>query len=158
MGTYGTMMVSKEYDIYLYKEYDRNRPQDNWAGRSTSITVEKGSNALATSPSLAGPSQAQSLGAMAAGHGEQPSRGYREELEHFAYCVRHGNQSDFHGDTEHQPRCPGPVAMADAVIALTSNLAMRTKQRIEFKPSWFDPESPDVPEADYTGRLARRRA
>jgi predicted dehydrogenase len=156
MGTYGTMMVSKEYDIYLYKEYDRNKPQSNWAGRSTSITVEKGSSAMATSPSLAGPSQALSLGAMAAGDGEVPSRGYREELEHFAYCIRNGDPSNYNGDTEHQPRCPGPVALADAVIALTSNLAMRHKARIEFKPEWFDPESPAVPEADYTGRMASR--
>ena len=158
MGTYGTLMVSKEFDIYLYKEYDRNKPQSNWAGRSTSITVEKGSNALATSPSLAGPSQAQSLGAIATGPGKEPSRGYREELEHFAYCIRNGDADDFHADAEHQPRCPGPVAMADAIIALTSNLAMRHKTRIEFKPEWFDPESPEVPEAAFTGSLARNRA
>ncbi|WP_152050883.1 Gfo/Idh/MocA family protein [Tautonia marina] len=157
MGIYGTLMVSKEYDIYLYKEYDRNRPQDNWAGRSTTISVESG-NALATSPSLAGPSQAQSLGAMAAGPGDLPSRGYREELEHFAYCIRNGDPSNYNGDTDHQPRCPGPVALADAVIALTSNLAMRHNARIEFKPEWFDPESPAVPEADFSGRLARGRA
>lgn len=157
MGTYGTLIVSKEFDIYLYKEYDRNRPQDNWAGRSTTISVESGT-ALATSPSLAGPSQAQSLGAMAAGPGDLPSRGYREELEHFAYCIRNGDPDNYNGDTEHQPRCPGPVALADAVIALTSNLAMRHNARIEFKPEWFDPDSPAVPEADFSGRLARGRA
>ena len=158
MGTKGTLIVATEYDMYLYKEYDRNRPQENWNGKSTAITVEKGDKGMTTSPSLAGPSQAQSLGTMALGDGERPSRGYREELEHFAYCVRHGDSNDYHADAAHQPRCPGPVAMADAIIALTSNLAMRHKQRIEFKPSWFDPESPDVPEADFTGRLANRRA
>ena len=76
----------------------------------------------------------------------EPSRGYREELEHFAYCVRHGNASNYHADTEHQPRCRGEVALADAVIALTSNLAMRQKRRIDFDPRWFDYESPEVPE------------
>jgi hypothetical protein len=93
---------------------------------------------------------------MAAGDGEVPSRGYREELEHFAYCIRNGDPNNYNGDAEHQPLCPGPVALADAVIALTSNLAMRHKARIEFKPEWFDPESPAVPEADYTGRMASR--
>ena len=48
------------------------------------------------------------------------------------------------------PRCHGEVAMADAIIALTSNMAMRKRQRIEFKESWFDPESPEVPDTDAT--------
>jgi hypothetical protein len=33
------------------------------------------------------------------------------------------------------------------VIALTSNIAMREKRRVEFKPAWFDWESPEVPES-----------
>lgn len=147
MGTMGTMMVVKEYDIYLYKEFDRNRPA-GWNGRSTAITVEKqgAKPVIETSPSQAGPSAAQALGALAAGEGYPPSRGYREELEHFAYCVRHADESNYHADAEHQPRCPGPVAMADAIIALTSNMAMRQKRRIEFEPAWFDPDSNEVPE------------
>ena len=28
--------------------------------------------------------------------------------------------------------------MADAIIALTSNMAMRQNRRIEFDPRWFD--------------------
>ena len=71
---------------------------------------------------------------------------YREELEHFAFCVRHGNSSDYHADKEHQPRCRGEVALADAVIALTSNIAMRQKRRIDFDPKWFDYQSPETPE------------
>jgi hypothetical protein len=38
--------------------------------------------------------------------------------------------------------------MADAIIALTSNLAMRRHQRIEFKPEWFDAASADVPDPE----------
>ena len=30
-----------------------------------------------------------------------PSRGYREELEHFAYCIRHGDVSNYHADKDH---------------------------------------------------------
>ena len=40
------------------------------------------------------------------------------------------------------------VAMGDAIMALTSNLAMRHKKRVEFKSEWFDPDSPAVPEND----------
>lgn len=155
MGTMGTMMVVKEYDIFLFKEFDRNRPAA-WNGRATSITVEKqgAKPVIETSPSQAGPSAAQALGALAAGEGYPPSRGYREELEHFAFCVRHGDQSNYHADTEHQPRCTGTVAMADAIIALTSNMAMRQNRRIEFESAWFDPDSNEVPET--SAKLARR--
>jgi hypothetical protein len=38
--------------------------------------------------------------------------------------------------------------MADAIMALTSNLAMKHKKRIVFKPEWFDPENPATPEED----------
>ncbi len=76
-------------------------------------------------------------GAAGSGHGH-PCAAIAEELEHFAYCVRHGNQSDFHADKDHQPRCRGEVALADAAIALTSNIAMRQKRRIDFDPRWYD--------------------
>jgi hypothetical protein len=36
--------------------------------------------------------------------------------------------------------------MADAVIALTTNIAAERQQRIEFKESWFDPDNDDTPE------------
>jgi predicted dehydrogenase len=149
MGSRGTMIVEGEREILLYKEVDNNK---GGGGRTTAITVENrgGKPALETSPSLAGPSAAASLGGIAAGTEAVPSRGYREELEHFAYCIRHGGggseHKDYHGDTEHQPRCRGEVAMADAIIALTSNLAMKRRQRIEFDERWFDYKTPDVPD------------
>ena len=37
------------------------------------------------------------------------------------------------------------------MIALTSNLAMRQKRRIDFDPKWFDWQAPEVPE---TGGIA----
>jgi len=140
MGSKGTMIVSQEKEILLFKE--AGTPT---ASRSTSVTMEAHGKkpALETSPSLAGPTAATALGGLATA---DPSRGYREELEHFAYCVRHGNASNFHADTEHQPRCRGEVALADAIIALTSNIAMRQKRRIEFDPQWFDYQSPETPE------------
>ena len=38
--------------------------------------------------------------------------------------------------------------MADAIVALTSNLAMKRRQRIEFKPEWFEAESKEVPDPE----------
>jgi hypothetical protein len=46
------------------------------------------------------------------------------------------------------PRCHGTVAMADAIIALTSNLAMKHQKRIEFQKEWFEPKSTDVPDGE----------
>jgi predicted dehydrogenase len=149
MGSRGTMIVEAEKEILLYKEAGHTT-----VSRLTSITMEKGAGGkpvMEVSPSTAGPSAASSLGGLATA---DPSRGYREELEHFAYCVRHGDASNYHADTEHQPRCRGEVALADAVIALTSNLAMKQKRRIDFDERWFDYASPEVPEG--TDAIAKR--
>ena len=69
-----------------------------------------------------------------------PSRGYTEEMEHFAWCIRN---FDFENN---KPKCHPKVAMADAIIALTTNIAMRENRRIEFKPEWFDIDSDETPE------------
>ncbi|WP_165220396.1 Gfo/Idh/MocA family protein [Aquisphaera insulae] len=140
MGSRGTMIVSQEKEILLYKEAGNAT-----LSRQTSITMETVGKkpALETSPSLAGPSAATAIGGLATA---DPSRGYREELEHFAYCVRNGNASNYHDDKDHQPRCRGEVALADAVIALTTNLAMKQNRRIEFDPAWFDFKSDKTPE------------
>jgi predicted dehydrogenase len=141
MGSRGTMIVEGEKEILLYKE--GGGPA---AARTTSIAVEKnsaGKPVVEASPSTAGPSAASSLGGLATA---DPSRGYREELEHFAYCIRHGNASNYYDDTDHLPRCRGEVALADAVIALTSNLAMKQRRRIDFNENWFDYKSDEVPE------------
>jgi predicted dehydrogenase len=149
MGSRGTMIVEGEKEILLFKEAGNAA-----TSRQTSISMEKGAGGkpvMEASPSIAGPSAATAIGGLATA---DPSRGYREELEHFAYCVRHGDASNYHEDKDHQPRCRGEVALADAVIALTSNIAMRQKRRIEFDERWFDYKSPEVPESSGHG-LAR---
>ena len=86
--------------------------------------------------------------AKAAEGGGPVSRGYKEQIEHWAWCISTG---DF---GENQPRCNGPVALADAVIALTAKQAIANSQKkggngfIEFQPGWFDVTSDEVPEAD----------
>jgi predicted dehydrogenase len=148
MGSRGTMIVSQEKEILLFKEAG-----NAFSSRQTSVAIENVGKkpVLETSPSLAGPSKASALGGLATA---DPSRGYREELEHFAYCVRHGDSSRYHEDKDHQPRCRGEVALADAVIALTTNLSMKQNRRIEFDPAWFDYKSPKTPDGEPA--IARR--
>ena len=67
------------------------------------------------------------------------SRGYKEEIEHWAWCIRNP-------DPKNKPHCTPEVALGDAVIALTSNLAIAKNQQIKFDPAWFDPARSETPE------------
>jgi predicted dehydrogenase len=147
MGTHGTMLVEMEKDIMLFPQANPNRAGEGGKGIAVTVsTVQAGKPALAASASEAiDPAKALATGQASLGAGT-PSRGYREEMEDFAYCVRmwdHGDKKD-----RRLPRCHGRVAMADAIIALTSNLAMRSRKRIEFRPGWFQAESGEVPDSD----------
>jgi hypothetical protein len=44
--------------------------------------------------------------------------------------------------------------MADAIIALTANQAMRHQRRITFDPRWFDAAATEVPDADMRAEQA----
>jgi hypothetical protein len=130
MGTKGNLVVYKEQEALLFS-------QD--ASRSTAITVketEAGGVAMRTDAS---PDYSDAAAMAQTSRGGIPSRGYREEMEHFAYCLRNP-------DPENQPRCGPQVALEDAVIALTANTAMKARKRIEFQESWFDMDSPEVPD------------
>jgi predicted dehydrogenase len=136
MGTKGTLVVEKEASIMLYAEAGAN-------SKSTGVTVSSGGKpALEASASTGGPTAAAGPITVAA----NVSKGYREEIEHFAYCIRMRDK----GMMSDRPnvRCDGVHAMADAIIALTSNQSMKQQKRIEFKPEWFDPKSSEVPDAD----------
>ena len=81
------------------------------------------------------------------------SRGYTEEMEHFCWASAIQGQYYPNGRAPARDgglRCNGVIAMADAIMALTANLAMKHKKRIEFKAEWFDPESDAAPETDTT--------
>jgi predicted dehydrogenase len=127
MGTLGTLILEQEQDAMLFK------------GSATTTKIEvtqapgKGP-AMDTYETGGGAAVAQ-----AAGGGGPVSRGYREEIEHWAWCIRNPA-------TEHKPRCKPEVALGDAVIALTSNLAIAKCQRIEFDPAWFDIDRSETPD------------
>ena len=132
LGTKGTLVLEQERDVMLYKD----------SAKDTRVTVAKakdGSPTLDTTESGGG---GGAVAAGKAGSDAAPSRGYTEEMEHWAWCIRNPSP-------ENQPRCKPEVAIADAVIALVSNIALAnptTQSRIEFKPEWFDIASDETPE------------
>ena len=131
MGTKGTLVVLEEQDVMLFKDADdqdqRRRRQRREAARPTLDTTESGGADAA-------------IGKLALETGP-PSRGYTEEIEHWAWCIRNR-------DPQNLPKCHPKVALGDAVIALTTNIAIRdhSTARIEFKNEWFDIDSDETPE------------
>jgi hypothetical protein len=144
----------------LFPARDPNKKDE---GKATGLTVTTagGRKPASDSSSTTGavdPVKAQATGAAALSGAV--SRGYREEMEHFAVCIRLLQEAEKQKASKEEreklrlaPRCHGKVAMADAIIALTSNLAMKNRQRIEFKEEWFDPKSPQVPDADVKAEV-----
>jgi predicted dehydrogenase len=166
MGSKGTMVIEKEKDVFLFKEKDKSKKGDAAAGgRDTKINVTTaggGKPAMEASSTWGGGGAALSKGATAPDW-DSAVRGYRTEMEHFAYCVRmwqaRGGKVSYETESENghtklkyvdiMPRCHGEVAMADAILALTANMAMARKERIVFEDAWFDPASAEVPETKH---------
>lgn len=123
MGTGGTLILEREKDVMLY------------AGSKvdTKVKLDSEKDTLVDSYETGGgyTPAAQAVT-------QDVSRGYKEEIEHWAWCIRNGEPAE----TLH---CHPKVALADAVIALTTNFAIEQQSRIEFDPEWFDPESDAVP-------------
>lgn len=140
-GSRGTLIMKQEQEAQLFKEAS---PSTGGGGPDQRLHVinGKGGPVLEASESLA-PTTEASMAAQATG--EKVSRGYTEEMEHFCHCIR---TSNFGPPEEGGLRCDGVVGLEDAVMALTSNLAMQNKKRIVFKPEWFDPDNPACPEKD----------
>ncbi len=125
MGTKGTLILDREQEVMIYKNIDE--------ATKTRVGVkdDKGGPTLDTQASGKGPAIAK-----AAAAGGPVSRGYTEEIEHWAWCIR--NQAP-----ENQPRCKAEVALGDAVIALTTNVAIEKANKgqggyIKFEESWYD--------------------
>ncbi|NOZ40024.1 MAG: Gfo/Idh/MocA family oxidoreductase [Planctomycetes bacterium] len=124
MGTKGTLILEKEKDVMLYKG----------SSTSTNIKVTDGKDGPQLDTTESG---GQEAAVAAAATPTEVSRGYQEEIEHWAWCIRNpGNDV----------KCNPKVAMADAVIALTTNIAIRENRRVEFKPEWFQIDKPETPE------------
>jgi predicted dehydrogenase len=129
-GTKGTIALEEETDLKLI-----TGAGDDDEGE-TSVKVSGGSG-----PTLDTQSSGPVKKAAAGPESAPVSKGYAEELEHWAWCIRHPAK-------ENHPRCTPKVAMADAIIALTTNLAVQTGQPLRFRKEWFDPTKDDTPEKD----------
>jgi predicted dehydrogenase len=131
MGTKGTLVLESEQEVMLY------------GGSSTTSRV-------AVKDDGGGPTmdtQASAVYAAAAqlGEGGPPvSRGYTEEIEHWAWCIRNG-------DPEVQPRCKPEIALGDAVIALATNVAINQNKRgesgfLKFEDEWYELDKDATPD------------
>lgn len=133
MGTEGTLILEQEQNVMLYKG----------SSRDTRVTVGKSkSGAPVLDTTESGGAGAVAAVSATPGDAAPPSRGYTEEMEHWAWCIRNP-------DPANQPRCKPEVALADAVIALVSNQALNNpdqQPRITFAPEWFDIDSDVTPE------------
>ena len=127
-GTKGTLILEREQEVTLLRDESATAVGSGGGSGPTMDTQASGASQKA---------------ATAAGPTRKVSRGYTEEIEHFAWCIR--NNPDASNPDIH-PRCTPKVAMGDACIALVTNMAAAQSSRIEFKESWFDPESDDTPE------------
>ncbi len=133
MGTRGTMILEKEQDVLVFQKASTSKKAGVKVDDKNSPTIDttESGDPAASKAAASGP----------------VSRGYKEEIEHWAWCISTGDQSN-------QPRCNGKVALGDAVIALTAKIAINNSNKkgksgfVSFEPEWFDPDSDSVPEAD----------
>jgi predicted dehydrogenase len=153
-GTRGTMLVEREATVMVFPENEPGKVKTQ--PRATEVGVSasgKDKPVLESGSTWGGPTPSPTAaGTGPAGAGGGPvSRGYREEMEDFAYCIRLWDQAN--EKDRRLTRCPGEVAMADAIIALTANHAMRTNQRIVFHEDWFDPNTDEVPPGEQKAKV-----
>ena len=130
-GTKGTLLLNLEKEAYLYRTHSVNdKVKLTGSIGAPELTLDEKGDELSAAigtQALAG----------------DISRGYTEEEEHWAWCIRENPKNE---DPEIHSRCHPKVALGDAVIALTTNIAARGPGRIDFDPEWFDPDSDKTPE------------
>ena len=127
-GTDGTLVLTSESESELFRSSD--------SGSRVSTKAEGAS--LDTQSS--GPAQTAAGGAKA-----EVSRGYAEQLEHWAWCIRVNPKVK---EETLQPRCNPKVALVDSVISLVTNIAADKGKSIAFNEKWFDPFDDATPETD----------
>ncbi len=132
MGTKGTIVLDREKELMLYKDSDT----------SSKVSVKGDKGGLTLDTQASGNYSAANVAKAAAG--ADVSRGYTEEIEHWAWCIRNPAP-------ENKPKCYPEVAMADAVISLTTNVAIAKGNRgeagyVKFEDSWFERDSDETPD------------
>ncbi len=139
MGTKGTMVLEKEKEVMLYKNSDT----------ATKVGMKGGSGGPTMDTQESGPPAAVAAAAVDSG---PVSRGYTEQIEHWAWCIR--NRAP-----ENLPRCRPEVAVADAVLALTAKHAMGPENEtgyVKFDSKWFDIDSNATPDGSKCEEIAKK--
>ena len=139
-GGYGEVVMGTEGPLFWNRSRMSCSTRDRRVTRVTVAKSKSGEAVLDTTES-GGAGSVAAVSTESAGKAP-PSRGYTEEMEHWAWCIRNP-------DPANQPRCKPEVAIADAVIALVSNVALKNadgQPRVEFKEEWFDIENDATPE------------
>ena len=140
-GTKGTLQIDQEKEGLLYERAAVDKKtkilaRGSGANRELYLSTRDEDDPLAA---------AIGFQATAA----EAGRGYCEEIEHWAYCIRENPEVD---TSKAMPRCYPAVALVDAVISLTTNIAAKLGDPVEFDPAWFDPKSDETPEAKHTAK------
>ncbi len=133
-GGYGEVVMGTDATLILEREQETMLFQHNSTSRRVRVANSGDKPILQTTDSVE-PAAAIANNALAG----PVSKGYTEEIEHWAWCIRNP-------DPENKPRCYPQVALADAVIALTTNVAIREGRKIDFQDSWFDIDSDETPD------------
>jgi predicted dehydrogenase len=126
-GGYGEIAYGERLAVILEKEKDWSVAKSS-SGVKTSVKAGKGGG-----PTL--DTQASAGGAATKAKGDY-SRGYVEELEHWAWCIRHRS-------SENQSRANAEVGLANAVTALAAKESARQGhgKTVDFDPDWFNIDS-----------------
>ncbi len=140
MGTKGTLILEREEDLMIYKDSDTQSRVGVKPGGGGAVLDTQASGATAPLAQLAksGP----------------VSRGYKEEIEHWAWCIRNPAP-------ENRPRCYPAVALGDAVIALSTRVAIRNGIAgkggfLPFDEAWFDPARDETPDGSQISEETQR--
>ena len=137
-GTKGTLLIETEKEAMLYERAEVNKKTKvlaRGAGVNRELYLSRTDEDDPLSSAIA----------LQATFGDV-SRGYCEEIEHWAFCIRENPEADH---AKPMPRCYPEIALADAVIALTTNISAKKGETVEFDQAWFDAKSDATPEAKY---------
>ena len=132
-GGYGEIVYGTKRTLLLERERAMSIVPDPAAAVKVSISAGK--------PAVLDTQASASPDVVAARLAADPDAnlGYKEEIEHWAWCVRTPAQ-------ENKPRCHPAVALCDAVIVHAANMSAGEGRPIQFKEDWFTIESNDTPE------------
>ncbi|MDO5554137.1 MAG: Gfo/Idh/MocA family oxidoreductase [Planctomycetia bacterium] len=163
-GTKGTLLIETEKEACLYRTSAVND--------KVRVAKSAGTNALDIVIDENGDPLSEAIGYQGV-YATDVSRGYCEQIEHWAYCIRNNPEADPEKvDTsldaapvgeynKNDPpklltRCRGEIALWDAVIALATNIASDLDETVPFDPAWFDGNSDVTPEAAWAEKLVER--